>query len=273
MISNYCHVSCCAERVLLLIFQTRRASRDFEKRIYKALYKQVEEQEMLEDEMIDELGEYIEHLEEKFDVEEFEVEEFYKQVEEHEMPAQMETGQEDLQFGHINLVDSPDLEARDSVEWKEGTLNLSSEIELPDFLRQYDDCIDVSLDDDRYDSDWSRGVSEDLESGFEDEDYEEVDKSEVEESNAAEESEDVLDNLDMEKVVKNRRRRRRRRRRRNQRLKSRAKEGDLSVLDNLDMDLDMEKVVKNQRRRRRRRRRNQRNQRLKSRAKDGDLSD
>ena len=79
--------------------------------------------------MIDELGEYIE--------------EFYKQVEEQEMPAQMETGQEDLQFGHINLVDSPDLEARDSVEWKEGTLNLSSEIELPDFLRQSDDCIDA----------------------------------------------------------------------------------------------------------------------------------
>ena len=250
------------------------------RRIYKAFYKQVEEQEMLEAEMIDELGEYIEHLEEKFDVEEFEVddseevdesevEEFYKQVEEQEMPAQMETGQEDLQFGHINLVDSPDLEARDSVEWKEGTLNLSSEIELPDFLRQSDDCIDVSLDDDRYDSDCSRGVSEDLESGFEDEDYEEVDESEVEESNAAEESEDVLDNLDMEKVVKNQRRRRRRRR--NQRLKSRAKEGDLSVLDNLDMDLDMEEVVKNQRRRRRRR--NQRNQRLKSRAKEGDLSD
>ena len=47
------------------------------RRIYKAFYKQVEEQEMLEAEMIDELGEYIEHLEEKFDVEEFEVEEFY----------------------------------------------------------------------------------------------------------------------------------------------------------------------------------------------------
>ena len=199
--------------VSLIEFFRREEPPGILRRIYKAFYKQVEEQEMLEAEMIDELGEYIE--------------EFYKQVEEQEMPAQMETGQEDLQFGHINLVDSPDLEARDSVEWKEGTLNLSSEIELPDFLRQSDDCIDVSLDDDRYDSDCSRGVSEDLESGFEDEDYEEVDESEVEESNAAEASEDVLDNLDIEKVVKNQRRRRSRRRR-NQRLKSRAKEGDLS---------------------------------------------
>jgi hypothetical protein len=38
----------------------------------------------------------------------------------------------------------------------------------------------------------------------------------------------------MEKVVKNRRRRRRRRRRRNQRLKSRAKEGDLRYWVGID---------------------------------------